>query len=659
MAYIPPEKAMMNLDVNAPTTGGFESVGQSLLAQKRADTARADKKNKRNEQIMGALGLFSFGASAFRGATAKRAQNLKSAEAFSLGNVGTRTNAVKTIASLQRITKGKTQEEILADPIAFEGVRTALRPVITEQLKNTFNPQRYDELAASQVELMESRATKNILKDLLGVEKEGDISRLEKVSRQMFGNDIIVDEDGNRKYVGSDLFMGKNAEEKIAYAFNLTPEAFEGSIKRKYANRLAELENSDGVFNIDNYFNLLAKIGVGKGRGKINIFQPQGEDQVLGSGTVDMFMDAMKIQTDIIPTVQDAIASNSSKDYYGAVVANGTKEGTSENAAIKNINLVEIKEQDIDNANKNSLGSYVSTIAITSDMEEIISEIDTGIFDAGDGVVAGLEERSPKGQNLVNDSAALFMRLSNPAEEEFAKQLYMPSAHAEALQKGLKAGTDPYETFVKNRIKKFAVDIRSDSYTQQRAKFSLLVALRVGAVEKPSIIDGGNFSLQGYTYNSDRVKSLLQPALNFSEKNQGYSEGEAYQFLSDDQKKNVIFLEIDEIQRSPTIQDDQREALLKSLIDNVALDQFGSMDTIVQEYERWKPIWEGQARHYSLYGNLNQKDANKNAQFQQRLFGNKINKHFGYRMSKGDGFKGEPRNPFFEQADDSGFFAEK
>jgi len=651
MAYIPPEKAMMNLDINAPTSGGFESVGQSLLAQKRADTARADKKNKRNEQIMGALGLFSFGASAFRGATAKRAQNLKSAEAFSLGNIGTRSNAVKTIASLQRITKGKTQEEILADPIAFEGVRTALRPVITEQLKNTFNPQRYDELAASQVELMESRATKNILKDLLGVEKEGDISRLEKVSRQMFGNDTIVDEDGNRKYVGSDLFMGKNAEEKIAYAFNLTPEAFEGSIKRKYANRLAELENSDGVFNIDNYFNLLAKIGVGKGRGKINIFQSQGEDQVLGRGTVDMFMDAMKIQTDIIPTVQDAIASNSSKDYYGAVVANGTKEGTSENAAIKNINLVEIKEDDIDNENRNSLGSYVSTIAITSDMEEIMSEIDSSIFDAGDGVVAGLEERSPKGQNLVNDSAALFMRLSNPAEEEFAKQLYMPSAHAEALQKGLKAGTDPYETFVKNRIKKFAVDIRSDSYTQQRAKFSLLVALRVGAVEKQTTlgIQSEDFSLNGYTYNSDRVKSLLQPALNFSEKTQGYTEGEAYRFLSDDQKKNVIFLEIDEIQRSPMIQDDQREALLKSLIDNVALDQFGSMDTIVQEYEKWKPIWEGQARHYSLYGNLNQKDANKNAQFQQRLFGNEIDKHFGYRMSKGDSFfKDEPRNPFFE-----------
>ena len=69
MAYIPPEKAMMNLDINAPTSGGFESVGQSLLAQKRADTARADKTNKRNEKIMGALGLFSFGASAFRAAS--------------------------------------------------------------------------------------------------------------------------------------------------------------------------------------------------------------------------------------------------------------------------------------------------------------------------------------------------------------------------------------------------------------------------------------------------------------------------------------------------------------------------------------------------------------------------------------------------------------
>ena len=57
MVYIPPKKAMMNLDVNAPTEGGFESIGQSLLAQKRSDAASRSKKSDRNKRIGEGLGL--------------------------------------------------------------------------------------------------------------------------------------------------------------------------------------------------------------------------------------------------------------------------------------------------------------------------------------------------------------------------------------------------------------------------------------------------------------------------------------------------------------------------------------------------------------------------------------------------------------------------
>ena len=65
----------------------------------------------------------------------------------------------------------------------------------------------------------------------------------------------------------------------------------------------------------------------------------------------------------------------------------------------------------------------------------------------------------------------------------------------------------------------------------------------------------------------------------------------------------------------------------------MAINQFGSVEEFVQGYEKWKPIWEKQANHFQLYGQLS--EGNRAAQLQQRLFGNEIDKHFGWRASRG------------------------
>ena len=618
---------MMNLDVNAATSGsGFESVGQSLLAQKQADASRVEKKNKRQQQMMGALGLLSFGASMYRGQTAKRAQELESAQAFSLGNVKSRTNAIKTIASLEQMTRGKGYEEILADPTTFDNTKSVLRPLITEQMKSRFSEQRYNELPATLVDSLESRATRNILEELLKKDDKGS-SRLESVSRRMFGDDTTI---------GSDLFQGSSQEEKLANAFNLTPEAFEASIKRKYAAYLNKLQDSDGVLSIDNFLNGLSKVGIGKGaKGSVNIFKSVGnEDSILGEGTLQMMLDATKIQTDIIPIIQDAIVANSSEDYSSAVAANGDNTDTKEGMAVTNIKNAIINEGDIDDGNYNSphLGEFVTTLAISDDMEEIIQEMEETIFDETAGTVTD----KPESRLLTQDAAGLYLRLSEEKEQQFAEQLYMSSAHAEAIRQGLDAGTDAYEKYVRNRVKEFAVNIRKPAYADQRAKFSLLVALRAGAIEKYGEGFGGqlrqtfDMSLDGYTYDSNRVKALLKPALEFE--SGGYSRGSGWQYLSQKQKNNILFLEVDEIQQSEAAPD-QKEALLKSLIDNIAADQFGSIPEFIKGYEEWKPLWAKQASHFQLYGQLS--EGNRAAQLQQRLFGSEIDKHFGWKMSKG------------------------
>ena len=635
----------MNLDVNAATSGsGFESVGQSLLAQKQADASRVEKKNKRQQQMMGALGLLSFGASMYRGQTAKRAQELESAQAFSLGNVKSRTNAIKTIASLEQMTRGKSYEEILTDPTTFDNTKSVLRPLITEQMKSRFNEQRYKELPATLVDSLETRATRNILEELLKKDDKGP-SRLESVSRRMFGDDTILDENGKKKYVGSALFQGSTEEEKIATAFNLTPEAFEASQKRMYADYLGKLQNSDGVFNIGNLLNFA---GVGKPKkGSVNIFKridPNDEDLVLGEGTLQMMLDATKIQTDIIPIIQDAIVGNVSEDYSSAIQANGENIDTTEGMAVNAIRNAIINEDDIDDGNYNSphLGEFVTALAISDDMEEILQEMDRGIFDEGDGTIT---KDSVAAQPLTKDAATLYLILSEEKEQQFAESLYMSSAHTEALRQGLDAGTDAYEKYVRNRVKEFAVNIRKPAYADQRAKFALLTALRAGAVEKfggvgfkQLFFDGTN--LAGYTYDSNRVKALLKPALEFE--SGGYSRGAGWQHLSDRQKKNILFLEVDEIQQAEFADPDQREALLKSLIDNIAAEEFGSIPEFIKGYEEWKPLWEKRASHFKLYGDLSNgkefdPDFNPNgaAQLQQRLFGSEIDKHFGWGISKG------------------------
>jgi ASC-1-like (ASCH) protein len=628
MVYIPPKKAMMNLDINAPTTGGFESVGQSLLAQKRADERSAAKKDKREEALMQGLTLLTFGSSMYRGQTAKRAQELEAAQAFSLGNVKSRVNAIKTVASLNQMTRGKSYEQILADPNTFDNTKAVLRPLITEQMKSRFSEQRYDELAATTVDSLETRATKNILENLL--KRDGKAtSRLEGVALEMFGHDTLLHK-GERVYKGSKLFQGSSEEEKLAYALNLTPEAFEGDMKRKYANHLNKLQTSDGVFSIDNFLNFMPFI---KGReGSVNIFRSIGnEDSVLGKGTLQMMIDATKIQTDIVPIIQDAIVANASQDYSSAVAANGDSPETKEGIAVINIKNAIIKEDDIDDANVNALGAYVSTMAITDDMEEILQEIDSDIFDEGGGTI---KKDSAQARPLTQDAAALYLRLSEEREQQFAEQLYMPSAHAEALRDGYEAGTDAYEAYVKNRVKKFAVDIRKPEYADQRAKFSLLLALRVGAVEKQAGSGPRQLFFEGaagYTYNSGRVKSLLKPALAFQE-GEGYSQDSGWQYLSGMQKMNILFLEVDEIQQSGATTE-QKEQLLKNLIDNVAVNEFNSVGEFIQKYEIWKPIWQRQANHFQLYGQLS--EGNRAAQLQQRLFGNEIDKHFGWKASRG------------------------
>ena len=640
MAYIPPKKAMMNLDINAPTSGGFESVGQSLLAQKRVDESRAAKRTNRNNMLMKGLGLLTLGSKLYRGASEKRGKELEASQAFSLGNTKSRVNAMKTIASIQQMTRNKGYDEIIADPNTFDNTKAALRPLITEQMKARFSPQRYDELAAVTVDQMESRATKNILEELLKADETTGVSRLQNVSDRLFGRAGTTTSEGIK---GTSLLEGRTPEEKLAYAFNLTPESFDGTQKRLYAAKLAELQDKDGIFSIDNFLNGLDNLGIGKERkGSVNIFKSMrkedAEDVVLGKGTLQMMIDAMKIQTDIIPIIQDSIVANASQDYASAVAANGANPDTKEGIAVINIQNAVVKEDDIDNANVAALGKYVSTIAITDDMEEILQELDSDIFDEGDGTVT---KDSAQARPLTQDAAAIYLRLSEQKEQQFAEQLYMPSAHAEALRDGYEAGTDAYETYVKKRVKDFAVDIRKTEYAEQRARFSLLLALRVGAVEKEATDLAGAGSgirqlffqgADGYTYNSDRVKSLLKPALAFQE-GEGYSQDSGWRFLSDRQKKNILFLEVDEIQQSEATTE-QKEQLLKSLIDNMAINQFGSVEEFVQGYEKWKPIWEKQANHFQLYGQLS--EGNRAAQLQQRLFGNEIDKHFGWKMSRGE-----------------------
>lgn len=630
MAYIPPEKAMMNLDINAPTSGGFESVGQSLLAQKRADTARADKTNKRNEKIMGALGLFSFGASAFRASTAKRAEELKARESFSIAHAKGRTESINTIASLNKITQkdGKylSYEDIMNDRAKFEGVKTALRPLITKQMENTFNPQRYKELPASQVDLLESRATRNVLEDLLTLQEGKEKSKLQDVSDRLFGGSGLA---------GTELLQGSTTEEKLASGLNLTPEAFSGDTKRLYNEELSKLQAADSIFNIDNYLNGIARMDRG-----INIFKRRGdEDAVFGEGTAQMFLDSMKIQTEIIPIIQDSIVSNASQDYIGNVMANGRTEGTEENTAVQNIKLVTLKEDDIDNGTS-KLGNYVRSLAMTNDMEEIIEEIDSDYFVASSGKV---NEKTTKGQTLTNVAAAYSLRLNNPAEEEFAKELYMSSAHSQALEAGKEAGTDAYETFVKKRVEQFAKDMRKPAYAEQRSKFALLVALRAGAEERSFMDRSTDFYNNGYTFNPDRAMAMLSPALDFEE-GVGYTQGPAFEFMNDTQRKNLMFLEVDEIQGNTRITQNEKEMLLQSLIDNIALTQFDSIDSFVKGYEEWIPVWKSQARHYNLYGQLQEDNANRAAQLQQRLFGNQIDKHIGFMISRGN----KP-NPFMEE----------
>ncbi len=640
MAYIPPKKAMMNLDINAPTSGGFESVGQSLLAQKRVDESRAAKRTNRNNMLMKGLGLLTLGSKLYRGASEKRGKELEASQAFSLGNTKSRVNAMKTIASIQQMTRNKGYDEIIADPSIFDNTKTALRPLITEQMKARFNEQRYDELPATIVDSLESRATKNILEELLKADEATGVSRLQSVSDRMFGGE---------GFAGSALLEGRTPEDKIAYAFNLTPEAFDGSQKRLYAAKLAELQDKDGIFSIDNFLNGLDNLGIGKGRkGSINIFKSMRkedvEDAVLGEGTVQMMLDAAKIQTDIIPIIQDAIVANVSEDYSSAITANRENLDTTEGMAVDAIRKAVINESDIDDGVYNSphLGEFVSALAISDDMEEIFQEMEETIFNENTGTVSD----KPQSQPLTDDAATFYLILSEAKEQKFAEQLYMSSAHTEALRQNLEAGTDVYEKYVRNRVKEFAIKIRKPAYAEQRAKFSLLTALRAGAVEKYGEGIGGairqtftDFSLDGYTYDSNKVKALLKPALDFEDG--GYSRGSGWQYLNDRQKKNILFLEVDEIQQSGATTA-QKEDLLKSLIANIAERQFGSVEEFVQGYEKWKPLWEKQASHFQLYGELSNgkefdPDFNPNgaAQLQQRLFGSNIDKHFGWGISKG------------------------
>ena len=83
--------------------------------------------------------------------------------------------------------------------------------------------------------------------------------------------------------------------------------------------------------------------------------------------------------------------------------------------------------------------------------------------------------------------------------------------------------------------------------------------------------------------------------------------------------------------------------LAENLYNNlVSKDMFDSQEKFISAYAEWIPKWKGQANHFRLYGNLSHGDefdhdynANAAAQFQQRLWGNEIDKKLGHIISKG------------------------
>ena len=155
---------------------------------------------------MKGLGLLTLGSKLYRGASEKRGKELEASQAFSLGNTKSRVNAMKTIASIQQMTRNKGYDEIIADPNTFDNTKAALRPLITEQMKARFSPQRYDELAAVTVDQMESRATKNILEELLKADETTGVSRLQNVSDRLFGRAGTTTSEGIK---GTSLLEGR------------------------------------------------------------------------------------------------------------------------------------------------------------------------------------------------------------------------------------------------------------------------------------------------------------------------------------------------------------------------------------------------------------------------------------------------------------------
>tara|TARA_R100001369_G_scaffold83244_1_gene115343 strand:- start:2458 stop:4443 length:1986 start_codon:yes stop_codon:yes gene_type:complete len=613
MAYIPPKKAMMNLDINAPTEGGFESVGQSLLAQKKADAASRSSSSAKNMKIVEGLGLLAFGSSLYRGQAKKRAGELTNSKALSLAKTDNEAKNLKLVGVLKQNIGNQTADEFIANPESMSQLSaTGMGDFINSIGEANMGKDGWAKESAVNKERITTTATESLIRNWLTVEEGSDKTRLDTVFDNAAKHGSIFNPNGTL-----------SEEDVLTKLLQLTQGELTADITRIYNNADAQFNESAPLLrgvgrSLRNVFSSW-KQGDEREEEKnpqhISLFKTASEDNILDADHRKMMLMAANINTTIVPIVQNAVSVNSTENYLSRVIAAKSGDGSKAGAALNALERIKIKEQEIDD--NYDLGYYVSPIALRDSIEHMLEEMSDTVYDEKSGKFT-----EPADGGLPNlaklDAASLYMRLSDPKQIEFRKQFYMSSAHSLALKAGFESGSDSYREEVNRIVEEFSTEIIKTENVEQLAKIAMLTTLEIGAEKKQ-----GKFpSFDALTYNSGKMQALIRPV--FEVKNNKYVPSAGWRELEDQQKENIVFLELNNI-LSSSASDADKEQLSQSLFNDLGrklTDVGNSQEEFIRAFDEWLPDWNAQTSNFaSLQKISTRNDSVAAQQLAIRLFG--------------------------------------
>lgn len=613
MAYIPPKKAMMNLDINAPTSGGFESVGQSLLAQKRADESRVAKKDKRNERLMMGLGLLSFGSTMYRGQAKKRAAEISTNQTLSLAKTENESRNLKLIGIIKQNIGDRSLDEMLNDPKAMDSLRSAGMGDFVNSIgrSSAESKEVWDNMLAVDKERVTRKASGALLTKWMTIDPKTGKSALDTVFDNASAKGSIFNPTG-----------ASTDQEILTKMLQLTKGELDADITRLYAYAANDVNKSAPfIRDVGSRFkNLLGgwrradASAKDKDSNHISLWDNVNEEDILSAGHRKMMLMAANINTSIVPTIQNSIAENATENYVSKVTAAQAGDGSTAGEAISAIAMFKIREQDIDNNAEDILGYYVTPIAFRDSMENILEEMVSTTYDAKSGKLI-------EGSVAQQDAASLYLRLSNPTELEFRKQFYLSSAHSIALRSGFETGTLAYTTEVNRIVDDFAENIVKPENAEQLAQISMLTVLELGATYRSEITP---IETDDLSYNSAKVHALLRPS--FTIKDNKYVPALGWKALEDQQKENIVFLELNKILSNDQASAEDKRILSESLYNDLGRNLGNTLgtskDKFIDAFEAWLPKWNSRKENFVSLQGISHRDDNVAAQqLAIRLFG--------------------------------------